>query len=265
MLTAARNDILTRVGPGTPMGTLLRRYWMPIAGASEFTARNADQAGAPARRGSDALQGRRRRLRTARVAGAAHRRLHAPDRGRQGRQAEDAVQTAGQSRRRQLVRQQDEGRLRRLRPRHRPIRKCARRLRRSPPIRCGKLDRVLCDANGRCGSTPEGRCGSRSTFAQRLQRRSSSSTVPSTGYKCAAARSTPCTSMDRGVACYFRTRLPRVIKDYDEFDHGFVYAARLTNRGAAYRRLVIRTGRSPTRARPIKIDLGMHFEWRPVR
>ncbi len=38
MLTAARNDMLTRVGPGTPMGNLLRRYWMPIAGASEFTA-----------------------------------------------------------------------------------------------------------------------------------------------------------------------------------------------------------------------------------
>jgi 5,5'-dehydrodivanillate O-demethylase len=37
MLTPARNDMLTRVGPGTPMGNLLRRYWMPIAGASELT------------------------------------------------------------------------------------------------------------------------------------------------------------------------------------------------------------------------------------
>ncbi|MFL5047931.1 MAG: Rieske 2Fe-2S domain-containing protein [Xanthobacteraceae bacterium] len=36
MLTAARNEQLTRVGPGTPMGALLRRYWMPVAGASEF-------------------------------------------------------------------------------------------------------------------------------------------------------------------------------------------------------------------------------------
>jgi 5,5'-dehydrodivanillate O-demethylase len=36
MLTAARNDMLTRVGPGTPMGNLLRRYWMPIGGASEL-------------------------------------------------------------------------------------------------------------------------------------------------------------------------------------------------------------------------------------
>ena len=36
MLTPARNELLTRVGPGTPMGNLLRRYWMPIAGASEL-------------------------------------------------------------------------------------------------------------------------------------------------------------------------------------------------------------------------------------
>ena len=28
--------MLTRVGPGTPMGNLLRRYWMPIGGASEL-------------------------------------------------------------------------------------------------------------------------------------------------------------------------------------------------------------------------------------
>jgi 5,5'-dehydrodivanillate O-demethylase len=31
MLTADKNDRLTRVGPGTAMGTLLRRYWWPIA------------------------------------------------------------------------------------------------------------------------------------------------------------------------------------------------------------------------------------------
>jgi 5,5'-dehydrodivanillate O-demethylase len=38
VLTAARNEQLTRVGPGTPMGELLRRYWQPLAGASEFDA-----------------------------------------------------------------------------------------------------------------------------------------------------------------------------------------------------------------------------------
>ncbi len=36
MLEQAKNELLSRVGPGTPMGNLLRRYWMPIAGASEL-------------------------------------------------------------------------------------------------------------------------------------------------------------------------------------------------------------------------------------
>lgn len=37
MLTAEENDLLCRVGPGTPMGDLMRRYWQPIAGTSELT------------------------------------------------------------------------------------------------------------------------------------------------------------------------------------------------------------------------------------
>jgi 5,5'-dehydrodivanillate O-demethylase oxygenase subunit len=36
MLTAEQNETLTRVGPGTPMGTLLRRYWHPIAATVEL-------------------------------------------------------------------------------------------------------------------------------------------------------------------------------------------------------------------------------------
>jgi 5,5'-dehydrodivanillate O-demethylase oxygenase subunit len=36
MLDRAKNELFTRVGRGTPMGELLRRYWMPIAGVSEF-------------------------------------------------------------------------------------------------------------------------------------------------------------------------------------------------------------------------------------
>ena len=36
MLSAEKNRQLTEVGPGRPMGELLRRYWMPIAGVSEF-------------------------------------------------------------------------------------------------------------------------------------------------------------------------------------------------------------------------------------
>jgi 5,5'-dehydrodivanillate O-demethylase oxygenase subunit len=36
MLSKQDNERLTRVGAGTPMGDLLRRYWMPIAGLTEF-------------------------------------------------------------------------------------------------------------------------------------------------------------------------------------------------------------------------------------
>lgn len=39
MLDRSRNETLTRVGPGTPMGGLLRRYWQPIAAASELDER----------------------------------------------------------------------------------------------------------------------------------------------------------------------------------------------------------------------------------
>src|SRR3989454_3707912 len=37
MLTQAENERLTRVGPGTPAGELLRRYWHPVAVAQELT------------------------------------------------------------------------------------------------------------------------------------------------------------------------------------------------------------------------------------
>ena len=39
MLTAANNELLTRVGPGTPMGDLMRQYWMPACLSSELIAR----------------------------------------------------------------------------------------------------------------------------------------------------------------------------------------------------------------------------------
>ena len=37
MLTAKDNERLSQVGPGTPMGEFLRRYWYPIAAAAELT------------------------------------------------------------------------------------------------------------------------------------------------------------------------------------------------------------------------------------
>ena len=30
MLSAQENEFVTRTGPGTPMGELMRRFWMPI-------------------------------------------------------------------------------------------------------------------------------------------------------------------------------------------------------------------------------------------
>lgn len=37
MLTQEENDFLTQIGPGTPAGRLLRRYWHPIAAAVDLT------------------------------------------------------------------------------------------------------------------------------------------------------------------------------------------------------------------------------------
>ena len=45
MLTQAENERLTRVGPGTPMGTLMRRYWQPALLSSELP----EPDGAPVR------------------------------------------------------------------------------------------------------------------------------------------------------------------------------------------------------------------------
>lgn len=39
MLTAEQNERLTRIGPGTPAGHLLRRYWQPIAAAADLHGR----------------------------------------------------------------------------------------------------------------------------------------------------------------------------------------------------------------------------------
>jgi 5,5'-dehydrodivanillate O-demethylase len=44
MVTREENESLTRVGPGTPGGELLRRYWHPIAAAAELTEENPIKA-----------------------------------------------------------------------------------------------------------------------------------------------------------------------------------------------------------------------------
>jgi 5,5'-dehydrodivanillate O-demethylase len=44
MLAQAENETLTRVGPGTPAGELLRRYWHPVAMAAELSEENPTKA-----------------------------------------------------------------------------------------------------------------------------------------------------------------------------------------------------------------------------
>ena len=40
MLSREDNELLTRVGPGTPGGTLLRMYWHPISLSREINDEN---------------------------------------------------------------------------------------------------------------------------------------------------------------------------------------------------------------------------------
>ncbi len=42
MLSHEENELLTRVGPGTPMGALLRQYWMPAMLSSELPSADCD-------------------------------------------------------------------------------------------------------------------------------------------------------------------------------------------------------------------------------
>ena len=36
MLSAEDNELLTRTGPGTAMGALLRHYWIPVVQSAEL-------------------------------------------------------------------------------------------------------------------------------------------------------------------------------------------------------------------------------------
>jgi phenylpropionate dioxygenase-like ring-hydroxylating dioxygenase large terminal subunit len=42
MLSTADNELLTRVGPGTPMGRFMREYWMPAMLSSELPGPDSD-------------------------------------------------------------------------------------------------------------------------------------------------------------------------------------------------------------------------------
>ena len=36
MLSRQENDLVTRVGPGTPLGNVMRRYWVPVATSAQL-------------------------------------------------------------------------------------------------------------------------------------------------------------------------------------------------------------------------------------
>src|SRR3979411_2537544 len=42
MLAKEDNELVTRVGPGTPMGNLMRQYWLPAMLSSELPAADSD-------------------------------------------------------------------------------------------------------------------------------------------------------------------------------------------------------------------------------
>ena len=44
MLPVEQNELISRVGPGTPMGEMLRRYWLPA-----LLSRELEADGAPVR------------------------------------------------------------------------------------------------------------------------------------------------------------------------------------------------------------------------
>ena len=43
LFSKEENEILTRTGPGTPMGKLLRRYWLPAIKSEELSVSGGDQ------------------------------------------------------------------------------------------------------------------------------------------------------------------------------------------------------------------------------
>jgi hypothetical protein len=42
MLSAQENELVSRVGPGTPMGNLMREYWLPAMVSSELPRPDCD-------------------------------------------------------------------------------------------------------------------------------------------------------------------------------------------------------------------------------
>ena len=74
MLTAEGNERLTRIGPGTPMGGLMRLYWPPFYPGGALPAAEQPKRVKNSRRGSRCLSRLRRPARTDRKCLRASRR-----------------------------------------------------------------------------------------------------------------------------------------------------------------------------------------------
>ena len=42
MLTSQENEILTQVGPATPMGRMMRRFWLPVCTSAQLPEADSD-------------------------------------------------------------------------------------------------------------------------------------------------------------------------------------------------------------------------------
>ena len=63
MLPKEENDLLTQTGPGTPMGDLFRRFWLPVMLSEEL----AGPSGPPVAAELEATTARRRDRRCSRI------------------------------------------------------------------------------------------------------------------------------------------------------------------------------------------------------
>ena len=56
MLSAQDNELITRVGLGTPMGNLMRQYWIPAIRSDELPSPDCPPVGWPSGRPADCLR-----------------------------------------------------------------------------------------------------------------------------------------------------------------------------------------------------------------
>ena len=220
MLSPEKNRLLTQVGPGTPMGELLRRYWMPIAASASSTAIRSK----PVRlmgedlvlykdmRGRFGLVDRHCPHRRADLAYGFVEQMRHP---LQLSRLADGRETAAASSSPMTTPSIAHARSRiEVRPRL---------------IRCKRSAGLLWAYLGPAAGTVAAGLGA-VHLEERLSSRSSSPTCPATGFNARRTPSIPCISNGCTTtgACGSPARLARIAAsisklEFEEFDYGFVY------------------------------------------